>query len=168
LGPTSGPAATALDLSAILASYRGEKGQPPYHPATMAAQLLCGHLLLRGIARACVELAPLLDGIKAQFGPQSEASADAGYCSAANFHTTLSGRQIKGYVGTGRQQHGTKSAIVKRPAKPGSLLIRMTRRLRRADCRSRYRLRNRWSSRFGTDQAGKRAEWAMTIANVLT
>ena len=26
-----------LDLSAILASYRGEKGQPPYHPAMMMA-----------------------------------------------------------------------------------------------------------------------------------
>jgi transposase len=29
-----------LDLSAILASYRGEKGQPPYHPAMMVALLL--------------------------------------------------------------------------------------------------------------------------------
>jgi transposase len=29
-----------LDLSAILASYQGEKGQPPYHPAMMVALLL--------------------------------------------------------------------------------------------------------------------------------
>jgi transposase len=29
-----------LDLSAILAGYRGDKGQPPYHPAMMAALLL--------------------------------------------------------------------------------------------------------------------------------
>ena len=29
-----------LDLSAILASYKGEKGQPPYHPAMMVSLLL--------------------------------------------------------------------------------------------------------------------------------
>ena len=29
-----------LDLSAILASYRGEKGRPPYHPAMMVVLLL--------------------------------------------------------------------------------------------------------------------------------
>jgi hypothetical protein len=29
-----------LDLSAILASYQGEKGQPPYHPAMMVALLM--------------------------------------------------------------------------------------------------------------------------------
>ena len=29
-----------LDLSAIMASYKGEKGQPPYHPAMMVALLL--------------------------------------------------------------------------------------------------------------------------------
>jgi hypothetical protein len=31
-----------LDLSAIMASYKGEKGQPPYHPAMMVALLLYG------------------------------------------------------------------------------------------------------------------------------
>src|ERR1700674_2304101 len=39
-----------LDLSTIMASYKGEKGQPPYHPAMMVALLLyayaVGHLLL--------------------------------------------------------------------------------------------------------------------------
>jgi hypothetical protein len=35
-----------LDLSAIMASYKGERGQPPYHPAMMVS-LLCGrHLFL--------------------------------------------------------------------------------------------------------------------------
>ena len=29
-----------LDFSGILASYQGEKGQPPYHPAMMVALLL--------------------------------------------------------------------------------------------------------------------------------
>ena len=69
-----------------------------------------------------------------------EASADAGYCSAANLRT-LSRRRIRGYIATGRQKHGSKSATTKRPATPGSLLARMTTRLRRAGHRSRYRLR---------------------------
>ena len=87
------------------------------------------------------QFAPLLDTIKANLGrnPQ-EASADAGYCSAPNLRT-LSRRRIKGYIATGRQKHGSKSATAKRPAKPGSLLARMTTRLKRAGHRSRYRLR---------------------------
>ena len=67
-------------------------------------------------------------------------SADAGYCSSANLRT-LSRRRIKGYIATGRQKHGSKSATAKRPAKPGSLLARMTSRLRRAGHRRRYSLR---------------------------
>jgi transposase len=87
------------------------------------------------------QFAPLLDGIKANLGRNpDEVSADAGYCSAANLRT-LSRRRIKGYIATGRQKHGSKSATAKRPAQPGSLLARMTTRLRRAGHRSRYRLR---------------------------
>jgi transposase len=48
-----------LDLSVILASYQGEKGQPPYHPAMMVALLLYGYAVglysSRRIAKACVE-----------------------------------------------------------------------------------------------------------------
>ena len=48
-----------LDLSAILASYRGERGQPPYHPAMMAALLLYAYAVgiysSRRIAKACIE-----------------------------------------------------------------------------------------------------------------
>ena len=48
-----------LDLSAIMASYKGEKGQPPYHPAMMVALLLYGYAVglysSRRIAKACVE-----------------------------------------------------------------------------------------------------------------
>jgi transposase len=87
------------------------------------------------------QLAPLLDGVKANLGRNPrEASADAGYCSAANLRT-LSRRRIKGYIATGRQRHGAKSATTKRQAKRGSLLSRMTTKLRRAGRRSRYRLR---------------------------
>ena len=86
-------------------------------------------------------LAPLLDRIKANLGGNPrEVSADAGYCSAANLRT-VSRRRIKGYIATGRQQHGNKSATAKRWAKPGSLVARMSTKLRRAGYRSRYRLR---------------------------
>ena len=87
------------------------------------------------------QFAPLLDAIKTNLGSNPhEVSADAGYCSTADLRT-LSRRRIKGYIATGRQKHGSKSATAKRPAKPGSLLARMTSRLRRAGHRSRYRLR---------------------------
>jgi hypothetical protein len=35
------PVTEDLDLSAILAGYKDEKGQPPYHHAMMVALLLC-------------------------------------------------------------------------------------------------------------------------------
>ena len=48
-----------LDLSAILARYKGECGQPPYHPAMMVARLLYGYAVgvysSRRIAKACAE-----------------------------------------------------------------------------------------------------------------
>ncbi len=87
------------------------------------------------------QLAPLLDAIRANLGRNpDEVSADAGYCSAANLRT-LRRRRIEGYVATGRQKHGTRSATTKKPSKPGSLVARMTTRLKRAGYRSRYRLR---------------------------
>ncbi len=104
------------------------------------AQIIVAHTLdNNGSDQA--QFAPLLDGIKTNLGRNpEEVSADAGYCSAANLRT-LSRRRIKGYIATGRQKHGSKSAIAQRPAKPGSLLARMTAKLRRAGHRSRYRLR---------------------------
>src|SRR3984893_11734536 len=48
-----------LDLSTIMASYKGEKGQPPYHPAMMVALLLYSYAVglysSRRIAKACME-----------------------------------------------------------------------------------------------------------------
>ena len=48
-----------LDLSAIVGSYQGEKGQPPYHPAMMVALLLYAYAVgiysSRRIAKACAE-----------------------------------------------------------------------------------------------------------------
>src|SRR5438105_14466495 len=104
------------------------------------AQIIVAHTLdNNGSDQA--QFAPLLDGIKANLKRNpDEVSADAGYCSAANLRT-LSRRRIKGYIATGRQKHGTTSATTKRPAKPASLLARMSAKLRRPGHRSRYRLR---------------------------
>jgi hypothetical protein len=104
------------------------------------AQIIVAHTLSNN-GNDQAQLAPLLNGIKANLGSNPhEVSADAGYCSAANLRT-VSRRRIKGYIATGRQQHGSKSATAKRRAKPGSLVARMNAKLRRAGHRSRYRLR---------------------------
>ena len=104
------------------------------------AQIIVAHTLSNNGSDQA-QFAPLLSAIKANLGSNpDEVSADAGYCSAANLRT-LSRRRIKGYIATGRQKHGSASATAKRPAKPGSLIARMTTRLRRAGHRSRYRLR---------------------------
>ena len=104
------------------------------------AQIIVAHTLTNNGSDQG-QLAPLLNGIKANLGRNpDEASADAGYCSTANLRTLIR-RRIKGYIATGRQKHGTTSATAKRPGKPRSLLARMSERLRRAGHRSRYRLR---------------------------
>lgn len=87
------------------------------------------------------QLAPLLDGIRANLGRNpDEVSADAGYCSDGNLRT-LNRRRINGYIATGRQKHGTPSATAKKASSPGSLIARMNTKLKRAGYRSRYRLR---------------------------
>jgi transposase len=88
------------------------------------------------------QLAPLLDRIRANLGTNpDEVSADAGYCSQANLRT-IKRRRIAGYIATGRQKHGTKSATAKKPSSPpGSLIAKMSTKLKRAGYRSRYRLR---------------------------
>jgi transposase len=87
------------------------------------------------------QLAPLLDGIRANLRMNpDEASADAGYCSAANLRTLIR-RRIAGYVATGRQKHGASAATAKRKQKSGTLVARMSTKLKRGGYRSRYRLR---------------------------
>jgi transposase len=86
------------------------------------------------------QLAPLLNVTRANLGRNpDEVSADAGYCSDANLRTIKRWR-IEGYIATGRQKHGTKSATAKKTT-PGSLIARMSTKLKRAGYRSRYRLR---------------------------
>jgi transposase len=86
------------------------------------------------------QLAPLLNATRTNLGRNpDEVSADAGYCSDANLRT-IKRRRIEGYIATGRQKHGTKSATAKKTT-PGSLIARMSTKLKRAGYRSRYRLR---------------------------
>jgi transposase len=87
------------------------------------------------------QLAPLLDAIKANMRQNpAEVSADAGYCSADNLRA-VARRRIIGYIATGRQRHGTSAAVGTRTPRRGSLLAKMTAKLKRAGHRSRYRLR---------------------------
>ncbi|MGH7173624.1 MAG: IS1182 family transposase [Gemmataceae bacterium] len=104
------------------------------------AQVIVAHKLSNNGSDQA-QFAPLLDAVKGNLGRNPhEVSADAGYCSAANLRT-LSRRRIKGYIATGRQHHGAKAATTKRAVKPGSLVARMSTKLKRGGHRSRYRLR---------------------------
>lgn len=105
-----------------------------------AHQIIVAHTLTNSPSDQA-QLAPLLDAIKVNLGENpDEASADAGYCSQGNLRT-LSRRRIRAYIATGRQKHGTKAATAKRTLKSGSLIAKMSLKLRRAGYRSRYRLR---------------------------
>ena len=87
------------------------------------------------------QLTPMLAAIKANTGRQArELSADAGYCSEHNL-TALDRRHVRGYIATGRQQHGAASAVGRRKLVPSTRVHAMTIRLSRAGYRSRYRLR---------------------------
>ena len=58
-----------LDLSTVMASYKGEKGQPPYHPAMMVALLLYAYAVgiysSRRIAKACMERVDFMASLQA-------------------------------------------------------------------------------------------------------
>jgi transposase len=103
-------------------------------------QIIVAHTLTNSPSDQA-QLSPLLDGIRANLGRNpDEVSADAGYCSDANLRTLIR-RHIEGYIATGRQKHGTKSATTSKAPRPGSLIAKMSTKLKRAGHRSRYRLR---------------------------
>lgn len=84
------------------------------------------------------ELPAMLQQIKTNTGRQAcEISADTGYYSADNLKE-IARRHVRGYIATGRQQHG-KPAVS--PQRNGPEAREMTRRLRQGGFRSRYRLR---------------------------
>lgn len=84
------------------------------------------------------ELPGILAQIKRNTGRQArELSADTGYCSEDNLKE-ISRRHIRGYVATGKQKHGAKSATGQRV---GPRARAMATRLKRGGFRTRYRLR---------------------------
>jgi transposase len=86
------------------------------------------------------QVVPLAAAIEQNLGrAPRELSADSGYCSEANL-AALERLGIRGYVATGRQEHGAKSAT-KTGAGGGTLVQGMSRRLKQGGHRSRYRLR---------------------------
>jgi transposase len=86
------------------------------------------------------QIVPMAAAIEQNMGrTPRELSADSGYCSEANL-AELERLGIRGYVATGRQKHGTKSAT-KAGTGGGSLVQGMSRRLKQGGHRSRYRLR---------------------------
>jgi transposase len=105
-----------------------------------ASQIIVAHRVTAA-ANDRQQLAPMVAQIKQQTGRQArELSADAGYCSEDNFRE-LNRRHIRGYVATGRHQHGHASAAGGRHAKVGTRTRAMQVTLRRGGHRSRYRLR---------------------------
>jgi hypothetical protein len=86
------------------------------------------------------QVVPMAAAIEQNLGRlPKELSADSGYCSEANL-AELERLGIRGYVATGRQKHGAKSAT-KAGAGGGTLVQGMSRRLKQGGHRSRYRLR---------------------------
>lgn len=87
------------------------------------------------------QIAPMAAQIEKNTGRKpKQLSADSGYCSEANLEE-LERLGVRGYVATGRQKHGTASAIGKGAGRSGSRVQRMSRRLKQGGHRSRYRLR---------------------------
>jgi transposase len=105
-----------------------------------ASQVIVAHDLVTSGSDAG-QLLPMVDAVEAMAGARpKEVSADAGYCSEANL-AGLEERDIRGYIATGRQKHGTTSATGNRAKRHGSRVAAMATRLKRGARRSRYRLR---------------------------
>jgi transposase len=86
-------------------------------------------------------LEPMVKQIKRNTKRQAqELSGDAGYCSESNLET-LKRHHINGYIGTGRQKHGSPSATGQRAGRSHSLVQAMVEKLKRGGHRSRYRFR---------------------------
>jgi transposase len=100
-------------------------------------------IVARGVTQSATDrnqLKPLVDEIQEHAGQDpAEVSADCDYCSEENL-IELEERGIRGYVATGKQQHGQPAPVGSR-RRIGERTRRMQRRLRCGGYRSRYRLR---------------------------
>jgi len=86
-------------------------------------------------------LVPLVDGVRAHLGRKPrEVSGDAGFANEANL-AVLKERGITGYLAPGRARHAEADAAGRRRLTKTPLMSAMAARLKRAGCRSRYRLR---------------------------
>jgi len=105
-----------------------------------ASQVIVAHDLVTS-GSDVGQLLAMVDAVEAVAGARpKEVSADAGYCSEANL-AGLDERDLRGYIATGRQKHGTASATGNRAKRHGSRVAAMATRLKRGARRSRYRLR---------------------------
>ena len=87
------------------------------------------------------ELVTMVDQVEENVGRRpEEISADAGYCSEKNIEA-IEGREVRAYIATGRQKHGTASATGPQKARQGPWAKAMRKRLKQGGYRSRYRLR---------------------------
>jgi transposase len=87
------------------------------------------------------QMVPMLNRLEALSGRRpNEVSADSDYCTEAALEE-LERRQIRGFLATGKQTHGTAAPTANRPTTPGTRRHEMRLRLRRAGYRTRYRLR---------------------------
>ena len=87
------------------------------------------------------ELMPMVDQIEENTRRlPDEISADTGYCSEGNIGA-FKAREIRGYIATGRQKHGTSSPTANQEKRQGPRTRAMRTRLRRGGWRSHYRLR---------------------------
>jgi transposase len=87
------------------------------------------------------ELEPMVMQIRGNLGKQAkELSADKGYSSESNLEV-LKRERIRGYVATGKQQHGQSSPTKGKTPPEGTHARAMWGRLKRGGWRSRYRLR---------------------------
>jgi transposase/IS5 family transposase len=86
------------------------------------------------------QVVPMVEEIQRQTGRvPGELSADSGYCSEANL-AHLAEHDVRGYIATGRQKHGSASATGKAATRSPHVAA-MSTRLKRGGHRSRYRLR---------------------------
>src|SRR6516165_8304533 len=99
-------------------------------------QIIVAHGLTQSMSD-CPQLVPLVDAVRANLGRMPrEISADAGYCSEDNL-LALATRKIHAYVATGRAKHPAETTR----KVGGEMTQKMRQKLKRAGCRSRYRLR---------------------------
>ena len=159
-----------LDLSAIIGVYKGEQGQPPYHPGMLVALLLYGYsrimpsgggfiagynaqiavdaahqiIVAQRLATNPADYAallPLVDQARANLGRKlREVSGDSGFATEANL-AGLAERKVRQYLSPGRIRHGETDPTAGRVLKRKPRMQAMADKIRRAGRRSRYRLR---------------------------